>query len=103
MKALVSAVVVASALAIPALSFAQQANNGPVTRAQVKAELAAAQKDGSLYLGNSDYPGPAPQQTLAVADTSSSMGVGGSTGGTSQSGSRTPTIEQRIFATFRGN
>jgi hypothetical protein len=102
MKALISAVVVASALVVPTLSFAQQANNGPVTRAHVKAELAAAQKDGSLYLGNSDYPGPAPQ-TLAVADTSPSMGVGGSTGGTSQSGSRTPTIEQRIFSTFRGN
>ncbi len=84
MKSLVSAVVVASALAVPALAFAQQ-SNGPVTRAQVRAELVAAEKDGTLYLGNSDYPGAAPQ-TVA-----------------SQSGARTPTIEQRIFSTFRGN
>jgi Domain of unknown function (DUF4148) len=102
MKALISAIAVATTLTIPAVSFAQQANNGPVTRAQVQAQLVAAQKDGSLYLGNSDYPTAAPQTVASVA-TSSSQGVGGSMTGTSQSGSRTPTIEQRIFSTFRGN
>jgi uncharacterized protein DUF4148 len=108
MKSLVSiaaAATVAAALAAPAISYAQQSDNtGPVTRAQVRAELIAAEKDGSLYLGNSDYPGPSAVQTVASAnDTSSTQGVGGSFSGTSQSGSRTPTIEQRIFATFRGN
>ncbi|WP_143289020.1 DUF4148 domain-containing protein, partial [Burkholderia pseudomallei] len=38
MKSLIATVAVAAALAVPAVSFAQQ-SNGPVTRAQVRAEL----------------------------------------------------------------
>jgi hypothetical protein len=48
MKSLISAVVVASALIVPAISFAQQANV-PLTRAQVRAEIVTAQKAGLLY------------------------------------------------------
>jgi hypothetical protein len=108
MKSLVSvaaaATVAATVLAAPAVSFAQQSgNNDPVTRAQVRAELVAAEQDGSLYLGNPDYPRAPVQTVAATGDTSSAQGTGGSFGGTSQSGSRTPTIEQRIFATYRGN
>ena len=44
-KSLVSAVAIASALAAPAVSFAQQ-SNGPVTRAQVRAELVQLEKAG---------------------------------------------------------
>jgi len=43
-KAIIPAVVLASALAFPALANAQ--NNGPVTRAQVKAELIQLEKAG---------------------------------------------------------
>ncbi|MFC0402773.1 DUF4148 domain-containing protein [Paraburkholderia rhizosphaerae] len=99
-----AATIAAALLAAPAISFAQQSDNtSPVTRAQVRAELIAAEKDGSLYLGNSDYPGPSVQTVASANNTSSGQGVGGAYGGTSQWGSRTPTIEQRIFATFRGN
>ena len=43
-KFLISALVLSSALAAPAFAFAQ--NNGPVTRAQVKAELIQLEKAG---------------------------------------------------------
>jgi opacity protein-like surface antigen len=97
MKSLIFAVVVASALIVPAVSFAQQAN-APVTRAQVRAELVAAQQNGTLDENDVTYPAAKPQ----FGATSQATEVGGVTGGSSQSGSR-PSIEQRIFSTFRGN
>ena len=96
MKSLLSAVVVASALIIPAVSFAQ--SNAPVTRAQVRAELVAAQQNGTLDQNDVAYPAAKAQ----FGATSESSEVGGVTAGTSQSGSR-PSVEQRIFSTFRGN
>ncbi|CAG9215802.1 conserved exported hypothetical protein [Paraburkholderia sabiae] len=97
MKSLLSAVVVASALIVPAVSFAQ-ASNAPVTRAQVQAELVAAQQNGSLDQNDVAYPAAKPQ----FGATSGSTEVGGVTAGTSESGKR-PSVEQRIFSTFRGN
>jgi hypothetical protein len=97
MKSLLSAVVVASALIVPAVSFAQQAN-GPVTRAQVRAELVAAQQNGTLDQNDVTYPKATPQIGAATQQSE----VGGATAGSSQSGSR-PSVEQRIFSTFRGN
>jgi hypothetical protein len=97
MKSLLSAVVVASALIVPAVSFAQ-ASNAPVTRAQVQAELVAAQQNGSLDQNDVAYPPAKPQ----FGATSGSTEVGGVTAGTSESGKR-PSVEQRIFSTFRGN
>jgi hypothetical protein len=44
-KSLIPAVVIASALAAPAVSFAQQ-SNAPVTRAQVQGELVQLEKAG---------------------------------------------------------
>lgn len=96
MKSLISAVVVASALVVPALSFAQ--SNAPVTRGQVQAELVAAQQNGSLDTNDVAYP-PAKPQLGASAQSSE---VGGVQAGTSESGKR-PSVEQRIFSTFRGN
>ncbi|HWT36117.1 MAG TPA: DUF4148 domain-containing protein [Paraburkholderia sp.] len=98
MKSLLSAVVVASALIVPAVSFAQQATNAPVTRAQVQAELVAAQQNGSLDQNDVAYPPAKPQFGATTASTE----VGGVTAGTSESGKR-PSVEQRIFSTFRGN
>lgn len=48
MKSLIATFAAAAVLAVPAVSFAQQvsAQNGPVTRAQVKAELAALENAG---------------------------------------------------------
>jgi hypothetical protein len=51
-KTLVSAVVLASTLAAPVVSFAQR-SNGPVTRAQVRAELVQLQKAG-YHVGDGD-------------------------------------------------
>jgi hypothetical protein len=55
MKTLISAVVVAAALAAPVASFAQ--SNQPVTRAQVRAELVQLEKAGYNPVGDHvDYP-----------------------------------------------
>lgn len=102
MKSLLSAALIASVLAVPAVSFAQQ-SNGPVTRAQVRAEVVAAQKAGLLDQNDTNYPklysvatatpaSVAPQQTEAV---------GGVATGSSQTGAR-PDVEGRIFSTYRG-
>ena len=54
-KFLISALVLSSALAAPALAFAQ--SNGPVTRAQVRAELIQLEKAGYTPGGEDvNYP-----------------------------------------------
>ena len=101
MKSLLSAVVVASALIVPAVSFAQQAN-GPVTRAQVRAELVAAQKAGLVYQNDTEYPKSAPQSDAAtLASTQGSNDVGGASGGSSAAGAPS-SVQQRLFSTYRG-
>jgi hypothetical protein len=98
MKALVPAVVLASAFAAPVVSFAQQSNE-PVTRAQVRAELVQLEKAGynPANADETDYPADiqAAEARVAaqnaknataqvpVADTS---GVGGVVSGSSASG-----------------
>ncbi|WP_175915640.1 MULTISPECIES: DUF4148 domain-containing protein [unclassified Burkholderia] len=77
MKSLIATFAAAAVLAVPAVSFAQQ--NAPVTRAQVKAELAQLQQAGyKLGSDRTDYPAGIqaaearvnPQQNVAAADTS---------------------------------
>ncbi|MCG5074295.1 DUF4148 domain-containing protein [Paraburkholderia tagetis] len=90
MKKLIPAVVVAAALAIPALSFAQSSQQG-LTRAQVRAELAQLEKAGYNPTGDRvNYPQNlqaaqtrVTQEKLASGDTS---GYGAPAVGTSQSG-----------------
>ncbi len=53
MKTLISAVAVAAALAVPALSFAQQ-SDAPLSRAQVRAELTQLEK--AVYNPNVSDP-----------------------------------------------
>jgi Domain of unknown function (DUF4148) len=59
-KAFIPSIVLASALATPIASFAQQSNE-PLTRAQVRAELVQLEKAGwrpSMNMGNNpNYPG----------------------------------------------
>lgn len=45
-KSLIPAVVIVSALAAPTFVFAQSNDNGPVTRAEVKAQLVQLEKAG---------------------------------------------------------
>jgi Domain of unknown function (DUF4148) len=55
-KSLIFVVALASALGAPTVSFAQQ-SNGPVTRAQVRAELVELEKAGYTSHGeNATYP-----------------------------------------------
>ena len=76
MKKLVSAVVVAAAVAIPAISFAQSAQ--PLTRAQVRAELIELEQAGYSPVANDvDYPHDLQaaqhrvnEEKLAKSDTS---------------------------------
>lgn len=101
MKSLLSAVVVASALILPAVSFAQQAN-GPVTRAQVRAELVTAQKAGLVYQNDTQYPKTVPQSDAAVlASAQDSKDVGGVSVGSSAAGAPS-SAQQRLFSTYRG-
>ncbi len=103
MKSLLSAALIASVLAVPAVSFAQQ-SNGPLTRAQVRAELVAAQKAGLLNQNDTNYPKLYSAETATPASVTPQQNeaVGGVKASASQSGSR-PTPENGIFATYRGN
>jgi len=101
MKSLISAVVVASALIVPAVSFAQQAD-GPVTRAQVRAELVAAQPAGILNQNDVTYPKSVPQSGVAVAAVAQgSQDVGGAKATSSDAGAPV-TVQQQLFSTYRG-
>ncbi|MFC0396840.1 DUF4148 domain-containing protein [Paraburkholderia rhizosphaerae] len=91
MKSFVKVVALAAVLATPVVSFAQ--SNGPVTRAQVQAELAQfqqAQQHASLYdQGDAHYPsGMLDTEAAVVAQNGAAQrtGYGPATSGTSQSG-----------------
>jgi hypothetical protein len=91
MKPLINMLIVASALAVPVLSFAQQSSS-PVTRAQVRAEL--GQLEAAGFKGASTGPyypanlraaeARVARQNVAVQATSNNYGP--STSGSSQSG-----------------
>ncbi|CAB3751908.1 DUF4148 domain-containing protein [Paraburkholderia humisilvae] len=91
MKSFIKAIALAAVLATPVVSFAQ--SNGPVTRAQVRAELAQfqqAQRNESLYdQGDAHYPsGMLSTEAIVAAQNSAAQntGYGPATNGTSQSG-----------------
>jgi Domain of unknown function (DUF4148) len=86
-KALIPALVIVSAVAAPNFAFAQ--SNGPVTRAQVKAELAQLEAAGYNPVGdNIHYPQSIQAAEARVAaQNSASSGFGGVAGGSSTSGS----------------
>ncbi|MDA0570505.1 DUF4148 domain-containing protein [Burkholderia gladioli] len=99
MKSLIATVAAAAVLAVPALSFAQP-TNGPLTRAEVKAELAQLEKAGyNPSAERNDYPNGIqaaesrinPQQNFANADTS---GYGAQPAAAAESG--TPSKVRRI-------
>ena len=90
MKSLIRLTLAASALAIPALSFAQSA--APLTRAQVYQDLVRVEQAGYIP-GESDdanYPADIQAAEAKIAeqnDHTTNEAVGGtSTNGTSQSG-----------------
>jgi Domain of unknown function (DUF4148) len=86
-RALTSAVVIASALAAPAFAFAQ--SNDPVTRAQVKAELVQLERAGYNPAGDqTHYPDAiqAVEQKVAAQNGTAQSAYGPSSAGTSASG-----------------
>ncbi|CAM2184048.1 DUF4148 domain-containing protein [Paraburkholderia sacchari] len=86
MKSLIKAAVFAAIVAAPALSFAQAQQQQPVTRAEVRAELAqlrAAGYDPSDWM---HYPQNIQAAEARVAAEKANTAYGPSTTGTSQSG-----------------
>ncbi|APA88656.1 DUF4148 domain-containing protein [Paraburkholderia sprentiae WSM5005] len=91
MKTLIYAALVANALAVPAVSFAQD-STAPLTRAEVRADLVQMEQAGYRpSLKDPHYPTDVQAAEARIhaqdATTSSSMAVGGvSMNGSSQSG-----------------
>jgi hypothetical protein len=96
MKTLVSATIIASALAIPAMSFAQQ-TNGPLTRAEVRAQLVTAEQEGLVHQSNSQYPktAPASSRTATAFDIS---GYGPTASGSSQTVSPAMALKPSLYS-----
>jgi hypothetical protein len=92
-KAFISAFIVASALIAPALAFAQ--TNGPLTRAEVKAQLVQLEATG--YKPSSDhttYPrNIQAAEARIAAQNGSATSYGGSLDGASDSGARVTDVE----------
>jgi hypothetical protein len=86
MKSSIRAVVIATALVVPALPFAQ---GSQLTRAQVRAELAELQSVG-YSAGDGDqahYPQAIQQAEAKLAARKGATAYGGASNGTAQSGS----------------
>lgn len=91
MKALIKAVLIASALSAPAFAFAQ-ATNAPVTRAEVQADLVRVEQAGYRPAAKDlSYPNDiqaAEAKVAAQQQTPEAAQVGGVTAGSSQAGGR---------------
>jgi Domain of unknown function (DUF4148) len=88
-KTLISALVLASALAAPAFAFAQSNNDVPPTRAEVKAELVQLEKAGYNPASNDvHYPDAllAAQARVNALQGVATSAYGPSTSGTSAAG-----------------
>jgi Domain of unknown function (DUF4148) len=103
MKALISAVVLAAAVAAPVASFAQSSQQ-PVTRAEVRADLARLEKAGYDPLSDrQNYPNNILAAEARVhAEDANASGYGAQTNGTSQAG-RSLADEKGPRSVFFGN
>lgn len=85
MKSLIKVVAVAAVLAVPAISFAQSSQ--PLTRAEVKAELAQLEKAGYAPNDFANYPVNLQHAEVVLAGQQNGMTAYGPVeNGTSQSG-----------------
>ena len=103
MKALISAVVLAAAVAAPVASFAQSSQQ-PLTRAEVRADLARLEKAGYDPLSDrQNYPNNIQAAEARVhAEDANASGYGAQTNGTSQAG-RSLADEKGPRSVFFGN
>lgn len=85
MKSLIGAIAVAAVI-VPAVSFAQ--SNQPVTRAQVREDLAQLEKAGYNPRDWMNFPDNIQRAEAVVAEqkAGANTGYGAATSGTSQSG-----------------
>jgi hypothetical protein len=83
MNSLIKAVALAVVFAAPVVSFAQ--SNQPVTRAQVRAELAQLNQAG-YHAGGHDPYYPSDIQAAEARTDVNQSGVGGTVGGTAVTG-----------------
>ncbi|WP_144107170.1 DUF4148 domain-containing protein [Paraburkholderia sp. BCC1886] len=91
MNSLIKAVAVALVLAAPVASFAQSNQTSqPVTRAEVRAQLAQLEKAGYNPAANNaeDYPQNIQAAEARVAAERDTTGVGGVANGSSSAGHR---------------
>ncbi|SDD76834.1 DUF4148 domain-containing protein [Paraburkholderia lycopersici] len=101
-RTLIQAALIAALAAAPALSFAQVQNNGPKTRAEVKAELIQLEKAGynPATADDATYPSDiqaaearvTQQEGVAQAPAADTSGYGPATAGSAQSGGQPPTV-----------
>jgi hypothetical protein len=100
MKNLIAAALAATVLAAPALSFAQ-AEQQPVTRAQVRAELVQLEKAGYRPgLSSPYYPADLQAAQARVAEQNGSAeatAYGAPSNGSTQAGNRAPNIKPVYF------
>ncbi|MBF5013255.1 DUF4148 domain-containing protein [Burkholderia pseudomultivorans] len=116
MKSLVQAVVVAAALVVPVVSFAQSGST--ITRAQVRAELVQLQQAGYNSARGEDphYPEAIQAATARVAEQQRALaqaqgvdasGYGAQAQGASASGSRAigvrPASDEEMKSLYRGS
>jgi hypothetical protein len=107
MKTLIAAVALATAFAVPSISFAQQ-SDAPLSRAQVRAELVQLEKAGyNPNISDPSYPSNIQNaqarvsaETLAQAQVPGN-GYGSGASGSTQSG-RTATVQPRAQNTYFG-
>jgi Domain of unknown function (DUF4148) len=89
MKSLIQAIAVAAVLTVPAVSFAQ--SNGPVTRAEVRAQLVQLEKAGynPAVSDNTTYPADIQKAEARVAaENGAATSYGGVAEGSSASSGR---------------
>jgi hypothetical protein len=108
MKSLIRAAVVVTILAIPVASFAQE-SNGPLTRAQVRAELIQLENAGWHPAIGSDphYPDDIlAAEARVAAKNRSASDTGGVVSGASASGvpaTGRPFVHDTIKSTYAGH
>lgn len=99
MKTLIAAALAATVLAAPTLSFAQA--NQPVTRAQVRAELAQLEQAGYRPgVSSPYYPADLQAAQAKVAQqnaTAETTAYGASTNGSTQAGTRVTPAAKSVY------
>lgn len=98
MKRLLSISILAIAASLPVVSIAQT-TNGPLTRADVRAQTAESERNPTLHQSSIGYPGA--QQNSSPQGTASATGYGTQTGGSFESRTppdHVPSTGERLFA-----